>query len=542
MKHVDEITCLLYLEGQLERARALELSAHVDACETCRTLLRAIESESRLLSRALLEEEETVPARILVAPQKARDRVSWAWITTLGLAATAVYSLWTGYIEPWQRQLEQAGFGGSNILNFLLFQGAFWKGWQSMMGFLEILAMMTLGGVGIALLRRRFRRWSALAMILAVFAVGLTMPSAARAAEFRKGHSVVIAKEEVIKNDLIFTGQRLRIDGTVDGDVISFSQNVELNGHVTGDLITFAKTVNVTGQVDGNVRAFVNTILVSGTVGKNLTSFVEAITIDSKGKVGGSATIFCANLALDGGIERDLLAYSGHAILNGVIGGSMKIHGGELTIGPTAEIKGKAVFEEKSRDYKPDVSPQAKLTSPLEIKIVEHQRASDRTGYYIWKIIWLGAAFLLGLVLILLLPEFAREVVNSTHRYGPALGVGLIMWFGVLFSAAIVSITIVGLALGVSTLGFWLLVNYLAKLIVGAWLGEVILGRAKDTGALVARMAVGLPLVRLAMMVPKIGILVHFLVWIWGLGALSLTIYNRLHYTTVVQPAAPAVA
>ncbi|HXN24427.1 MAG TPA: hypothetical protein VOA41_16940 [Candidatus Dormibacteraeota bacterium] len=542
MKHVDEISCLLYLEGQLERARALELSAHVDECSSCRTLLRALENESRLLTRALAEGEEMVPARLLVIPGHAREPVSWAWVGTLGLAATAVYAAWTGYVEPWRQQLEQAGFSGNNLLNLLLFQGAFWKGWQSMIGLLEILAMMTLGGVGIALLRRRFRRWSAAAMILTVFAIGLGMPSTTSAAEFRKGQSMVVAQEEIIKNDLIVTGQRLRIDGTVEGDVISFSESLEVNGHVTGDLITFARTLRVNGRVDGNIRAIANNAIISGTVGKNILSVVEGLTLDSKGTVGGSVTVFCGSLSMDGNMGRDLLAYSGHAILNGIVGGSMKIRGADLTIGPTAEIKGTALYEQGARSHKPEVSPQAKFASPLEIKIVEHHRPYDRPGWYIWKIIWMGAAFLLGLVLILLMPRFSSDVVSSTHRYGAALGIGLVVWCGALFSAVIICVTVVGLALGISMLTFWLLVNYLAKIIVGAWLGEMILGRSTDTGSLVARIAVGLPIVVAVMMVPAIGMLATFLVWIWGMGALSLTIYHRLHRGTVMSPAGPVTA
>src|SRR5262249_9230991 len=62
-EHLDEMTCMLYLEGQLERARALEVSAHAQGCASCRTLLRAMEREARLLTRAMLEEEEPLPAR-----------------------------------------------------------------------------------------------------------------------------------------------------------------------------------------------------------------------------------------------------------------------------------------------------------------------------------------------------------------------------------------------------------------------------------------------------------------------------------------------
>ena len=41
-EHLDEMSCMLYLEGQLDRARALEVSNHTQTCAACRTLLRAI--------------------------------------------------------------------------------------------------------------------------------------------------------------------------------------------------------------------------------------------------------------------------------------------------------------------------------------------------------------------------------------------------------------------------------------------------------------------------------------------------------------------
>ena len=42
-KHLDEMACLLYIERQLDRARAQEVSAHAQDCNPCRLLLRAME-------------------------------------------------------------------------------------------------------------------------------------------------------------------------------------------------------------------------------------------------------------------------------------------------------------------------------------------------------------------------------------------------------------------------------------------------------------------------------------------------------------------
>ncbi len=65
MIHFDEMACLLYLEGQLEDSRARELAAHAANARACRELLRSLERESKFLSGALTEEDESIPARLL---------------------------------------------------------------------------------------------------------------------------------------------------------------------------------------------------------------------------------------------------------------------------------------------------------------------------------------------------------------------------------------------------------------------------------------------------------------------------------------------
>src|SRR5262249_3881256 len=207
-------------ERQLDRARAQEVSAHVQDCNACRTLMRALERESRLLTRAMLEQEEPLPARIAQFQQRARRSMQWIWGLAFGLAATGIYALYTGYIEPWEAQLDQAGFGSTNLVSLLVFQGAFWKGWQSMVTLLEVLAMLTLGGFAVAFFRRRLRRGTMLAILLASvcgFAAVAVPP--ASASEMRKGDFVEVAQDEKIKGDVFLFGHRARVNGTVEGDV-----------------------------------------------------------------------------------------------------------------------------------------------------------------------------------------------------------------------------------------------------------------------------------------------------------------------------------
>src|ERR1700745_39256 len=90
MEHLDEMSCMLYLEGQLDRARAVEVSGHTQTCAACRTLLRAIERESRLLPRAMLEEDEPLHTRIANFKEQVHRSMQWVWMVVFGLAATAI--------------------------------------------------------------------------------------------------------------------------------------------------------------------------------------------------------------------------------------------------------------------------------------------------------------------------------------------------------------------------------------------------------------------------------------------------------------------
>src|SRR5437764_14423988 len=177
VKHLDEMTCLLYLERQLDHARGLEISAHTQECESCRTLLRALERETRLLTRAMLEDTEPLPSRLALFQEAARRSMQWIWGLAFGLAATGVYALYTQYIDPWQQQLEQAGFSGTNLLGLLIFQSPFWKGWQSTITLLEFLALAPLGGLGVMFLRGRILGRTALALVFAVLCTAVLRPA-----------------------------------------------------------------------------------------------------------------------------------------------------------------------------------------------------------------------------------------------------------------------------------------------------------------------------------------------------------------------------
>ena len=527
VQHLDEMILLLYIERQLDRVKAAEVSAHAQECNECRTLLRAMERESRLLTRAMLEEDEVLPARLMQFQQRARRSLQWIWGVLFGLSATGVYALYTGYVEPYEQQLQQAGFGSTSLLNLLIFQGVFWKGWQSVITLVEVVAMLTVGGFSLAFFRKRLRRGStALALVLTGFcAVGALMtPATASAQDVRKSDSVEIRSDETVKGDVFVFAHRARIDGKVEGDVYLFCQDASVGGHVTGDVIAFSQILRVGGTVDGNIRSATNSLSLSGSVTRNVLTFNELANVDSSGKIGGSLTAFAHNLNIDGGIGRNALLFAEQTTLSGNVDGEINAKGDNLRINGSAKVGGPIKFEGRNA---PDVASDAKLASPPVFTRMEHKPDYMEGSYFVWQVIWLAAYVLFGLVLFQLMPAFSKEAVDNVEQYGASFGLGVLVFFGVPIAALIACVTVVGLFVGLATLFTWYAGLYYAQTIVGALVGQWLLGRTRETWPLIGRMVVGIIIVRLTTMIPHAGGWIKLGVTLWGAGAISLAIYRR---------------
>ncbi|HET9803486.1 MAG TPA: hypothetical protein VFP96_09625 [Candidatus Acidoferrum sp.] len=544
-QHLDEMAILLYLEGQLERARALEVSAHTQECGSCRVLLRALERESRLLTRAMLEEDEPLPARLASFQQAAKRSMQWIWMVTFGLAATGVYALYTSYIEPVQSRLQDAGFGGTNLLGLLIFQGAFWKGWQSMVSLVEILALVIIGGSALLLFRRWFRRSTLAALLVTGMCSALLIPGSAMALESRKGETIEITKTETIKGDLFLTGHRIVIDGTVDGDVYALGQDIEVNGHITGDLLTGAQSVRVPGQIDGNIRAFANNLTIPGTVGRNVMSWSQTFTLDGNGSIGRSVLTFCQTVGLEGKVGSDVTSFDQTLRVTGTVGGGIETKGELLTITRTAEVTGPVKFEGESE---PRVDSGAKLHAG-NVEFTKHsakERSENRKSYLLHRLLWTSSFILYGLVLIWLMPKFAGDTVTSAENIGGSLGLGVLVGISLPFAAGLICFTFVGIPLGVLGVILWLVMIFSAQIVFGGLIGRWILGRTEDVWGRVGRMALGMAIIGVVVPivheVPTFEFLFKLVIMAWGFGAIALTMYKRIARTTGAVVPPPMVA
>lgn len=525
MNHFDEMTALLYLEGQLEPERARDVYAHTAECGECAELVRALQREGSWLREALAGEEEPIPARLLHAPERSTP---WGWIAALGLSVGGAYTVWTGMIDPWRAQAAQSGFTQGSLLTMLFFSGTFWKGWDAMRSLMQFISMSTLAIVVSWVLRRHWRRLTTATGIIMgavlLLALAFAVPSAS-AAETEHGHpNYTLAAGQTIPTDLIVFAERTTIDGDVDGDVIAWSQIVTINGHVKGDVLCGGQNVHINGTVDGSVRAFAHSIDVTGTIGRNLMTWSSEANLEDKASLGGSATFGGHDVTLAGSVGGDVLGMADSLDVSGTLARNATVRADHLLVDSSADVKGRLKYIGKTQ---PDIAQGAKIGSFTRV-IPKGGPNYATWHFYRHRILIWGVGFIFGLVLLLLVPRFYTDATESCKNYAPAAGLGLLFMFATPIAAIIACITIVGLGVGIATLLLYAIAMYASTVFVSGFIGDAILGTGIGTGAMIGRLALGLAILHVLRALPYVGGWILFVAMFWGFGAMVMAIYKRL--------------
>jgi hypothetical protein len=290
--------------------------------------------------------------------------------------------------------------------------------------------------------------------------------------------------------------------------------------------------------VDGNVRVISHTVSIDGSVGKNVAFIGNTFDLTQKGQVGGSLITINGDADIDGRIHRDVLGMIGRTHLDGGIGGQMWLRGRNLSIGPTAEIGGTSIF----RGFRqPNIAAGAKLASPLRVETQEESRRLmfSAIRIVVHEIVGFGAALLLGIVFVTVLPGFFRATLRETNRIGLPIGVGALALIAGFFLLVLgILLIFVGVGAGVAGVLGYAPILYVAQVFVGAWLGNKILGEAPNTtSAVIGRIALGLLILHVVAPIPVLGELVWLAVGLWGTGAVLLGFYRMSRAEGVAHPA-----
>ena len=108
------------------------------------------------------------------------------------------------------------------------------------------------------------------------------------------------------------------------------------------------------------------------------------------------------------------------------------------------------------RPFHPARSWRARFGSPFPVH-VPTTRASATTGT---RLCFWGASFLFGFALLLIAPVFFFDIVQTSKRVGPSIGLGALFLIATPIAALIVCATIVGLGVGIRRLLLYAIAVY----------------------------------------------------------------------------------
>jgi hypothetical protein len=174
------------------------------------------------------------------------------------------------------------------------------------------------------------------------------------------------------------------------------------------------------------------------------------------------------------------------------------------------------------------VDPAAKIGGKQTIELpkpVPSQYA--RFGFYFSEMLHVAAAFVAGLLLLLLFPRLRTTGFSNAVSVLKAGGVGFLLIFASPVAALIVAVTLIGLPIAFVLFATWFVGLYLAKIVLANFIGRTLLSGSEDRMSSVALgLLVGLVLTFIAINLPYIGGILHFVLVLVGFGALAMNVYG----------------
>ena len=506
-----------YADDEAPRADLQELEAHLAGCPDCRGLVLALREENRLLARVLDEVPDAEKQPSIALPGVA------VGVGTL-VAIAAGLQVASGWIAALGREAPAGLVDERRIVLGLLFETVFYllregaSMLESIVATVVFPVLVVLGGLVALSLRRRRAAGGAVALCALLAAASPSPALELRGARGERDR-IVVGAGEIVDDSLAVAGDVVAVDGTVTGNLYAAGHRIILRGTVKGDLFAVAERVEIEGTVEGNVFAGGTTVLVRGSVRRSVHGGGDTVRIDSSGRVDGDIVGCAGTIDLDGRVGRDFVAYAGMTNVRGNVGRNASVRTGHLHLEAPARIGGNLVA--RVRDAAAvQVDEGAIVSGKTETRLLPKQKSRyARMGFYVWKLIWLTAAFLVGLALHALLPGLLPARLPGSVALLRAAGLGFVALVVVPAAALLLMLTLIGLPAGLLILGLWLAALYSSQILVATLVGRGFLEKAGGPPAAIAPvLLVGLVFVAVSVNLPYVGGLVRFVVLVLGLG------------------------
>lgn len=376
-------------------------------------------------------------------------------------------------------------------------------------------------------MKRLFSSFIALLTLTLLFS---PLASLTQAADIVGEDQITISGENRTLDNPYLFGEQINVSVPVQNDLVTGGGNITLESPVTGSIWAAGGNVDITSQVGNSVRVAGGDITISGPIRGDLIVIGGTVRVTKEASIGGDLIFTGGQLQLDGPVGGFVLAQGGSVTLNSQIGKEVKGEMGELTLGPNAQIGGDLIYSAANPGTIDENKVAGRVTYSPSERTEEAQSTFAKifTAGTLYKLV---ADILFVLLLIWLLRPLLERVIqtidNSYLKHG-GLGFATLILTPL---AGLFLLIILWLGISVFLLYFLLLIlaSALTKLFVGwkalSW-WERRNNREYDLDWKAA--LVGVLLIFIVGLIPVLGWLVVFLLFLVTLGGLTAQFFRLI--------------
>ena len=356
-------------------------------------------------------------------------------------------------------------------------------------------------------------------MIMAMFL--FLSPALGLAADMRTAETV--GKDEKVSN-LYLAGQNPTVDANVTGDLVVAGSVVTVNGDVSGGVLAAGSTLNLNGAVKESLRVAGGTVILEGAVGGDVLVFGGNVVLGTKSIVTGDVIVFGGSLDLKGSVLGSIKkSYAGNVNLGGLVAGDVTFSRvGALVVNTDAVVGGSLKYSSQNEGT---VSTSAKIAGKTEFtKVVAKNQVSAFVPNLGSLLFGLAMAFVTIMAFILLAPKFAKNLVNNVLVNPWAkLGIGFLALVVAPLAMIALAITIFGLGImGYLAMVYFVLITLagtVSAIFAGSYAWKLV-RKEQDYVIDWKTAAIGVALVAVAKLIPIIGWLAAFVLFLVVFGTL----------------------
>ena len=349
------------------------------------------------------------------------------------------------------------------------------------------------------------------------------------------GAKISILSEDA--NNIYAAGARVTIEGKAKENIYVAGALVDIDSETDGDLYVAGSQVSVKGKIIGKARIAGADIKIDAQVGEVLNAAAASIEISENAKLPANTSLAAALIEFGGTANGSLNLYADETVFTGHVSGSVLIEGHKVQLDESALIEGNLTIRSSEKAI---ISPNAKITGKLTQLGLEDSEffkdyEDDSDGGFL--LLFSASIFLLGLILIVFARGFVEQSISffRTHP-GRSILWGLAVFVSIPIFAIVAMVTVIGIPIGVSTLLLLPFLLVLGVTVTTLGVSDWILNKSSEPKKTVQRLLLlvaGVITLILVGLIPLIGGLLIWLALLFGLGAASATLGNRLSRNSI---------